>query len=175
VVPSFSWGAYATCAPEHLRPKRNGADEAYLNTITPTDRIYTPDAFEIGKNMGVISTAVVASPDRVRGDHPLCSFAALGPLANDLMTVQTPHNLFAPLEELMQRGGSILLLGVDLTSMTFLHFTEQKAGRVPFQRWANNRQGEPMMVAAGSCSDGFKRFEPALENMRQSHQAGRSL
>lgn len=174
LVPSFSW-AYATYAPKHLRPERNGTDAAYLDTLMPTERIYTPDASEIDTDMGAIAAAVMAHPNRWRGDHPLCSFTAVGPLAKSLTCTQTAENVYAPLGRLTDMNGYILLIGVDLTSMTFLHYTEQEAGRTLFRRWANNRQGEPMMVTAGGCSGGFGQFKSVLQGIRQPHQTGRSL
>lgn len=92
MAPSFSW-TYATHAPKHLRPHRNGTDEAYLDTLKPTDQIYKPDTSEIDKDMGAIAAAVVASPSRARGNHPIGSFSAVGPCARDLVAAQAPERV----------------------------------------------------------------------------------
>jgi len=173
MAPSFSW-TYATHAPKHLRPRRNGTNDVYLDTLKPTDRIYTPDTPEIDKDMGAIAATVVASPGRERGNHPIGSFSAVGPCARDLTAVQAPDRIYGPLARLAELGGYVLLMGVELASMTLLHFAEQRTGRVLFRRWANDRQGEPMMVESGGCSDGFYRFEPVFASLRRRQVVGRS-
>jgi aminoglycoside 3-N-acetyltransferase len=55
-----------------------------------------------------------------------------------------------------------VLIGVGLTRMTLIHLAEKRSGRNPFPRWANGADGVPMMVEAGSCSEGFLKLEPAL-------------
>ncbi|RIK36138.1 MAG: hypothetical protein DCC57_22735, partial [Chloroflexi bacterium] len=69
-----------------------------------------------------------------------------------------------------EAGGFVLLMGVALETMTLLHLAEQVAGRVPFRRWANDRQGRPQQVEAGGCSDGFGRLAPLLEPWRRQRR-----
>lgn len=75
----------------------------------------------------------------------------------------------------MQYGGAIVMMGVGLTTMTFLHYAEQRAGRFPFVRWANGPDGTPVMVQNGGCSDGFEAFTPALARLERRTVVGDSV
>jgi aminoglycoside N3'-acetyltransferase len=96
--------------------------------------------------MGIIAATVVAWPHRARGNHPLCSFAAVGPLAEDITACQSPLDVYAPLEALTQRNGAVLLAGVGIEKMTLLHLAEKAAGRTLFRRWANDLHGQAVAV-----------------------------
>jgi len=74
LVPSFSW-TYAVAAPVDLRPARNGLDYGTAKEFPPAG-IFDPATMEIDGRMGAIPAEVVRRPERARGDHPLCSFAA---------------------------------------------------------------------------------------------------
>ena len=139
------------------------------------ERVYTCGTVEIDDDMGAIPAAVIASPLRVRGYHPLCSFSAIGQLASKLISPQTPLNVFAPLKTLAEVKGFVLLMGVSLEQMTFIHLAEQMAGRNLFRRWANDLDGKPMMVEVGGCSAGFGNFEPMLSPLMQIVKVGQSL
>jgi aminoglycoside 3-N-acetyltransferase len=175
IVPSFTW-SYAVPPPAHLRLLQNGWDYAFLRPAAPQhDRVYSSATAEIDKDMGAIPEAVVAHPQHQRGNHPICSFSAIGPLARQLVSGQQPLNVYAPLEELARLGGAVVLMGVGLNVVTLLHLAEKKAGRRLFRRWANDAAGMPMMVEAGGCSNGFEKFEPALRRLTQIMQVGRSM
>ena len=175
MVPSFSYD-FAMEPPPELRLPRNGIDYSrpYPGSTAGTHRIYTPDTNEIDPDMGAIAAAVVQHPGRVRGDHPLNSFSAVGPLAARLISVQAPLAVYAPLRALVEVGGFVLLMGVELDSMTLLHLAEQEAGRTPFRRWANDPAGRPQAVETGGCSDGFRQLAPALASWRRESIVGAS-
>ena len=174
LVPTFSW-SYAIPPPADQRLSRNGWDyDAYAGPTTGLNRVYTPTTPDLDREMGVIPAAVLAQPEAVRGNHPICSFTALGPLAADLIAPQGPVSVFAPLAALTRLDGAVLLMGVGLKRMTFLHYAEQVAGRTPFRRWANDAQGEPMAVEVGGCSEGFEQFAPFLESLGRMWFVGRS-
>jgi aminoglycoside N3'-acetyltransferase len=178
LVPTFSNSSFAIAPPAdpQLRPARNGLDAQRVWQHDISGRqIYTPATREIGKGMGALPAAVIARPQRIRGNHPLNSFAAIGPLAEKLIAGQQPLQVYKPLEALTELSGSIILMGVGLERMTFLHFAEQEAGRTLFRRWANDPDGKPMMVAVGSCSEGFGNFAPILAPLKREIQVGQSL
>jgi aminoglycoside N3'-acetyltransferase len=178
LVPTFTYGSFALAPPANLnlRPARNGFDpQRVWQQDISEQSIYTPASREIDKSMGVLPAAVVARPQRMRGNHPLNSFAAIGPLAEKLIAGQQPVQVYMPLDVLAELRGSIILMGVGLERMTFLHFAEQEAGRTLFRRWANGPDGEPMMVAVGGCSEGFGNFAPILAPFKREIQVGQSL
>jgi len=174
LVPTFSW-TFAVPPPLHLRPPRNGWNYPAFSIPTPgSGGIYRPACPDIDREMGAIPVTVVGWPKRARGNHPLCSFAAVGPLAGAIIADQSPLDVFAPLSALAQRDGTVLLAGVGLDKMTLLHLAEKVAGRTPFRRWAHDCHGQPMTVEVGSCSNGFANFEPYLQAVLTSTLVGQS-
>ncbi len=163
LVPSFSW-TYEVPPPEdQKRPVRNGLDyEAYARPIEGIDKRYETDSIEIDMDMGAVSAAVVRIKECKRGYHPLCSFSAVGPQAEILVSKQSPIEAFSPLAVLQELGGYVLLAGVGLDNLSLIHLAEKLSGRVLFRRWANDSTGKPMAVEVGSCSKGFRKFKPVL-------------
>ena len=175
LVPTYSY-SYAVAPTPALQVPRNGWTYSdFSGPLTGEDRIYTVESREIDDDMGAIPTAVLAMPNRVRGDNPLNSFSAVGPLAEQLIAPQKALAVYAPLRMLAEVGGVVLLMGVTLEKMTLLHYAEERAGRVPFRRWANDSGGIPQMVEAGSCSDGFEHFTSILQPWHREKVVGNSL
>ena len=179
LVPTFSGETFAVAPLPHHRLVQNGTSPGYYETSQQTlpgvSRIYAPDAPDLDRaDMGAPPAAVLAMPGRVRGNHPLCSFAAVGPLAEELVAPQQPMKVFSPLRALAEMGGSVVLMGVGLTGMTLIHLAEQLAGRNLFRRWANGSDGQPMAVQVGGCSGGFGKFAPILAPGMQSTVVGQS-
>ncbi|MBV8720225.1 MAG: AAC(3) family N-acetyltransferase [Chloroflexi bacterium] len=170
MVPSFSTGygipGYSVPPPLKLRPKRNGTDyQHFSERMGGIERIYSVDTNDIEPGLGAIPKAVVERSGRIRGDHALNSFAAVGPEARTLIAAQRQGDVYAPLARMGELGGNVVLLGVGLTSMTLLHLAESQAGRRRFVRWANDSSGRPAAWDTGSCSEGFGRFEPVLAGL----------
>ncbi len=176
IVPAFS-DDFGVNPPPDIRPERNGWDYGDIpHNQKGVDRVYSADTNEITQcEMGVIPATVLTQAGRVRGNHPLCSFVAVGPEAGPMILGQTPIDIFAPLWALAEAGGWVVLMGVGLHSMTLLHAAEELAGRRPFVRWANGTNGKPVGVTMGGCSDGFGRFESILSPLARSTQVGQSL
>jgi aminoglycoside N3'-acetyltransferase len=177
LVPTFSQ-AYFVPPPvvPALRPARNGWDYDYpARAGDAAGTSYSAAGNLINETMGAIPAAVLAEPTRVRGDHPLNSFAALGPRASELVSGQAPLTVYAPLEALTKAGGWVVLMGVSLTSMTLVHVAEQRAGRTPFRRWALDADGGVVVVEYGGCSNGFDRLEPVLTPLVRETKVGDSV
>lgn len=175
LVPTFIY-ALGVPPPPNWRLPRNGWDyDRFPGATAGIDAIFTPPSNEITREaMGAIPEALLARPGRVRGNHPMNSFAALGPLAAQLAGNQQPLDVYAPLRALAQAGGSIILMGVGYTRLTILHTAEKAAGRTMFRRWANGPDGRPMEIEVGSCSDGFDAFKPILDPIARSITVGKS-
>ena len=172
LVPSFSW-AYLVAPPAGLRPARNAWDYARPRELLPAG-IYDPATADVDRHMGAVPAEVVRRPDGVRGGHPLCSFAAVGPDAARVVAGQTPDDVYAPLRALAESDGFLVLLGVDLTSATLLHLAEEAAGRTLFRRWARGADGAIRMVEVGSCSQGFDAFAPLFASHARETRVGAS-
>jgi aminoglycoside 3-N-acetyltransferase len=159
VVPAFSYW-YEVSPPPGVRLERN-ADQSMLPASRPA-RGFSAGLAEVSPEMGAIPAWVAAHPDRRRGNHPLNSFAALGPRADEVIGGQSPRDVYAPLRAVAAAGGCIALLGVNLTAMTLIHLAEQMAGREPFVGWALLADGTTIPARVGSCSRGFEGLAAAL-------------
>jgi aminoglycoside N3'-acetyltransferase len=163
VVPAFSYWCEVS-PPAGARLERNGGQP-----IRPEGRPerrpargFSPAMAEVSREMGAIPAWVAAHPDRRRGDHPLNSFAALGPRAGEVIGGQSPRDVYAPLRAAAAGGGYVALLGVGLTAMTLIHLAEQVAGRELFVAWALLADGTSAPARVGSCSRGFESLAAAL-------------
>ena len=162
VVPTFNYDLDQP-PPPGIRPERNGWDHTELMS-KEHGRRFNPNKNRISwQDMGVFPVVLLDRAERVRGNHPLDSFAGLGPRASEIIGTQEAQRVYGPLEKVCE-GGVVLLIGVDYTSMTLLHYAEQRAGRNLFQRWAKNQDGNLTACEVGGCSAGFNRFEGVLQH-----------
>ncbi|MHB0999082.1 MAG: AAC(3) family N-acetyltransferase [Armatimonadota bacterium] len=177
MVPSFcsiSWVA----PPSGVRPERNAVDyDSYPGPQAGPDiPVYTPETNAIERALGAIPCMLMEYKDRVRGNHPIESFTAVGPLSRQLVEGQNPTTgLFAPFDALAEIEGWVVLMGVGLTRATIIHHAEQKAGRHPFIRWANGPDGKPMEAWLSGCSSGFGNLESPLSHLKREILVGESL
>jgi Aminoglycoside 3-N-acetyltransferase len=163
-------------APAALRPARNGVDYGKFPAEPPLPEgiPYTPGCGLINTSLGVFPATLIKRGGAVRGDHPLNSFAAFGPQAEELIAAQSPADVYGPIRELAAREGRILLIGVGLNRMTAIHLAEQQSGRRLFLRWAKATDGRVSMFDVGSCSEGFPRLEPVLRQYARPAVVGDS-
>ncbi len=176
LAPTFSYRFGNMPSPGMRRWAQNAwQEERSWDDTEARALVYRPDSQDIDqRDMGAIATALLGMPGRGRGDHPLNSFAAVGPLAAELIAGQTPMDVYAPLKALVERDGAVVLMGVGLDKMTLLHLAEERAGRRMFRRWANGPNGQPMEVAAGGDSAGFPNLGPALDPFASERRVGAS-
>ena len=177
LAPTFSDMYEAPPVPEYM-PENNGAgDYSYFYSKTYENvGVYTPESNLFSQeDMGAFPAMVLAHPERVRGNNYLNSFAAVGPLAEQLVSGQTNQNVYAPLETLYEMDGYVLLMGTGLDTATAIHYAEQKAGRMPFVRWARGENGTTVPVRAGGCSEGFENLAPMLKPFETQTQVANSL
>ncbi|MFX0095973.1 MAG: AAC(3) family N-acetyltransferase [Candidatus Hodarchaeota archaeon] len=158
VVPTFSYDFSIPPPKDITLPLQNALKPSELN-YTPkagVNKVYSPASNEIHKSMGIIPKYVLSIAGRMRGNHPLGSFTAIGSKAKEIIEKQTPDNVYDPLTELSKDNGLLVLMGVDLTTATAIHYAEELAGRRMFIRWTNDVFGSPIMVKIGGCSYGSK-------------------
>ena len=167
LVPSFSYD-FEVPPPADMRPRQNGYDYSKApEPSTSPSKIYSPKCTEISGDMGAIPKALIAHQGQVRGNHPLNSFAALGPRAQELIEGQSFLDVYAPCGYLYEHGGALVLMGVGLTRATAIHYAEQRAGKHLFIRWARDHEGAIRPVKVGSCSEGFDRLDPVVAPFEQ--------
>ncbi len=171
LVPTFSSAFSAPPIPGRVL----GQNAYDYDRVAPVpDRGFATESTEIDRDMGVIPAAVLEMPDRTRGNHPLCSFAGIGPLAAELLRGQAPLDVCAPLTLLTEKQGYVVLMGVDLTSLTLIHAAEKLAGRNLFRRWAAANHGI-VEVEVGGCSRGFNQLDEVLMPFCRKVKVGKSV
>lgn len=176
LVPTFTYD-FAISPPNDpaMRPQRNGYDYTTNATYGDAAHIYTPNYQEVVRDMGALPAAVAAHSQRVRGNHALNSFAAIGPLAEELIAGQAPLDVYAPFRSLLAHHGTVIMMGIGLTRMTLIHYAEQQAGRTLFRRWANSQEGRVIETEVGSCSEGFGNFDTVFAPFERRVTVGESL
>jgi aminoglycoside 3-N-acetyltransferase len=177
LVPAFTEPQFGVAPPPALRPTRNGIDYSTdgNETASRDGPVYSVGCGLINPHLGTLPATLIRRPGAVRGEHPLNSFAAVGPRAPGLIAAQSATDVYGPIRELADQEGTILLIGVGLNRMTALHLAEQRSGRRLFVRWARNVDGDVSMVEVGSCSEGFPKLEPILRHHAQTTTVGMSL
>jgi len=174
MCPTFTYGF--TCRPpEALRPRQNGCDYGNLDEWDELlDVHYSQRGNTLSKaGMGMFPASILERTGRLRGAHPINSFTAIGPKAEQLIAPQSWIDVYAPFRALAEENGAVLLIGVDLTKMTLIHAAEVMAGRKPFIRWAKNASDNVQVaVTGGGCSGGFGKLEGTLSPLRQETRVG---
>ena len=123
--------------------------------------------------MGVVPEAMRHWPEARRSMHPILSFG--GFRAENILKTQTIAEPFAPIRALVEQDGWVMLLGVDHTTNTSIHFAEKLAGRKQFVRWALTQAGTVTCAGFPGCSAGFQAIEPEVRPFTKSLTVGNAL
>jgi len=178
LVPSFTYSFQAR-PEEPYMPPRNSDTEDYayfLGQEYGEIGVYDVKCKDIDlEEMGYFPKCVLERAGSIRGNNPINSFTALGAHAARLVEKQSFRDVYAPLRQLYEDDGFVLLMGVDLENATAIHYAEEAAGRTPFVRWAKDAAGRTVPVSAGSCSGGFGNFRNALAPYKKTATVGKSV
>jgi aminoglycoside 3-N-acetyltransferase len=120
--------------------------------------------------MGVIPESLRRWPEARRSMHPILSFTGIG--AEKILKTQSIEEPFAPLRALVELDGWVLLLGVDHTVNTSIHFAEKLAGRKQFVRWALTQNGTVTCPGFPGCSVGFEAIDPEVRAVTKTIKLG---
>ncbi len=166
MVPSFT---YKTMIMPEVGPPNNGLTYGMhrdLNRMAePFHRSMPADRL-----MGILPEALRRYPGSMRTAHPILSFAGVG--VNDALNAQTLYDPFAPIGALAEQEGWVVLLGVNHTVNTSIHYAEKLTGRHQFVRWALTKKRIVECPSFPGCSDGFEDIRPDLENVSRHVQIG---
>lgn len=130
VMPAFT---YKTMVTPGVGPPNNGityGNDKNLNKMAEPFRLDMPP----DKMMGILPRQLLHEKGVLRASHPILSFAGLQ--ADDILLTQTLFDPLAPIGALTEKDGWALLLNVDHTVNTSIHYAEKLAGRRQFVRWA---------------------------------------
>jgi aminoglycoside 3-N-acetyltransferase len=84
--------------------------------------------------MGVLPETLRNHPAATRTAHPILSFSGIN--ADFTLFTQTLYEPLAPIGALAEQNGWVVLVNVDHTVNTSIHYAERLAGRKQFIRWA---------------------------------------
>jgi aminoglycoside 3-N-acetyltransferase len=175
VVPAFYYAAQVR-PPEGTYFDKNAFVESEYPVVSDENIIpYNACPEMITKDMGSIPARVIRMKESIRGNHPICSFAAVGPKSREIIQCQKPLEVYAPYRKLYENGGYLLLMGTDLTKATPIHYAEQLAGRNLFRRWIKVGENNIEEAEVGSCSDGFNNFNIHVKGIENMVKVGDSL
>jgi aminoglycoside 3-N-acetyltransferase len=143
-----------------------GQSRRFRARMPPFDPVTTPST-----GMGHLAEQVRTSPGAIRSAHPQTSFAALGPLADKLMS---GHRLdchlgeFSPLARLYEVDARILLLGVGYDVCTAFHLAEYRYHASPPRR-------EYRCVVSQGGRRRWRRYEDVVLDDRDFGRLGADL
>jgi aminoglycoside 3-N-acetyltransferase len=130
VMPTFT---YKTMITPEVGPPDNGLLYGAERDLNRMAEPFTRD-LPADKQMGAVAEALRKHPRARRTAHPILSFAGI--YAEKFLAAQSMEEPLGTLAALAQADGWVLLLGVDHTVNTSVHYAEQLAGRKRFLRWA---------------------------------------
>ena len=166
IMPTFT---YKTMLNPEIGPPRNGmtyGSEADLNKMAES---FYPD-MPADKTMGILPEVLRKHPQAKRSLHPIQSFAGIG--ADAILNTQTIYNSLAPIGNLADSDGWVLLLGVDHRVNTSIHYAEKLSGRTQFVRWALTPKGVVECPGFPGCSAGFQAIAPDIDKFTRKVQIG---
>ena len=123
--------------------------------------------------LGAVAESFRTHPKAFRSVHPILSFAGIN--AKTILDAQTLKEPLLPIKKLMDGEGWVLLLGVDQTVNTSIHYGEQLAGRKQFIRWALTAKGVILCQRFPGCSDGFGDITPHLDGVIHRVELGEAV
>lgn len=157
IVPAFT---YKTMLNPEVGPPNNGI--AYG---TQVDSNKLAEAFHadmpVDPLMGSLPETLRKHPKARRSSHPIQSFAGIG--AEAILNSQSLFSSLAPIGTLADQDGWVLLLGVDHTVNTSIHYAEKLAGRIQFTRWALMRERVVECPGFPGDSEGFNAIAADVE------------
>jgi aminoglycoside 3-N-acetyltransferase len=166
VMPSFT---YKTELIPETGPEQNACTYGSGKDFNRMAEFFRPD-MPADRLMGKIAETLRTRAGAQRSSHPVLSFTGIN--AGDILGTQTLKDPLAPIGALYEAEGWVLLLGVDHTSNTSLHFAETRAGRKQFLYWALTPAGVVECPRCPGCSAGFQAITMRLGNATRLVEVG---
>lgn len=156
MMPAFT---YQTMLIPEAGPAGNGLTYGSGRDLNRMAEFFSPST-PVDRMMGVLPEKLRCLSQAARSTHPILSFTGVG--VADALAAQTLQEPLAPIGRLAWQGGWVLLLGVDHTVNTTIHYAEKEAGRKQFVRWALTTDGVQECPGFPGCSDGFGAIAPRV-------------
>jgi aminoglycoside 3-N-acetyltransferase len=123
--------------------------------------------------MGTIAETFRKHPRAERTNHPIQSFSGIN--AGQFLNAQRLDEPLGSIGRLEKEAGWVLLLGVDHTVNTSIHYAEKLAGRRQFIRWALTPKGVVECPGFPGCSAGFQSIAEEMDKFTRKVQIGQAL
>lgn len=169
MMPTFT---YKTMVVPEFGPAGNAIDYGKFADQNSQAAFFKMD-LPADRSMGIIAEKLRNAPQARRSKHPILSFAGVN--LDQVLGSQTIQDPLAPIGVLAREGGWVLLLGVNHTANTSIHYAEQMAGRKQFIRWALTFEGIMECPGWPGCSNGFDMAGLHLEPLTRRVQIGGAL
>ena len=169
VMPAFT---YKTMIIPEVGPPANAITYGSGRATNRMAEIFRAD-MPADKMMGVVAEALRTHPKAYRSSHPILSFVGIN--ARSILDSQSIKEPLLLVQKILEQDGWVLLLGVDQTANTSIHYAEQLAGRRSFIRWALTPKGVIPCQRFPGCSDGFEALTPRLEMFVRKVELGEAL
>ena len=169
VMPTFT---YMTMITPEVGPPNNGITYGSEHDLNRMAEPFKPD-MPVDKQMGILPETLRKNPRARRTAHPIQSFAGI--YAEKFLSAQTMQNPLGPIGALAEADGWILLLGVDHTVNTSIHYAERLAGRKQFTRWALLPDRILECPSFPGDSAGFEAITPVLINETRRVKVGDAI
>jgi aminoglycoside 3-N-acetyltransferase len=169
IVPTFT---YKTMVTPLAGPENNGLSYGNMQEQNQNAEFFTLKT-PADPLMGVIPEMLRKHPRARRTSHPIQSFAGIQ--AEKFLADQVLSDHLAPLGLLEKADGWVLLLGVDHTVNTSIHYAEKLAGRRQFIRWALTPRGVVECPGFPGCSAGFQAIASDMDKFSRQVQIGNAL
>src|SRR5688572_4897719 len=170
VMPTHT---YKTMVTPKVGPPNNGikyTEETDTNKVAAEP--FHPD-MPADKMMGILPEALRNHPSAMRTLHPILSFAGIR--ADGALGTQTLYDPLAPIGGLAEEDGWVVLIGVDHTVNTSIHFAEKLAGRKQFIRWALVSDRAIECPNFPGDSSGFQAIEEIVKSDTRRVDLGKSF
>jgi aminoglycoside 3-N-acetyltransferase len=169
VMPTFT---YKTMITPEVGPPENAITYGSGKDRNRMAEIFSSD-MPADSMMGILAEALRNHPDAVRTNHPILSFAGIH--AETILALQTTREPLLHIQALIDEEGWVLLMGVDQTVNTSIHFAERLAGRKQFIRWALTTNGVVPCYGFPGCSQGFEQATVHLEENIRTVRLGKAM
>ena len=169
MMPAFT---YKTMIVPEVGPPNNGITYGGQRDLNRMAEPFTYD-MPVDPLIGTLSETMRHYAGVTRTAHPILSFVGFG--LDEALVTQTIYNPLAPIGWLADHDGWVLLLGVDHTVNTSIHYAERLAGRRQFVRWALTPKRIIECPGFPGCSDGFESIRPDIAHFSRRVQVGDSF